>query len=232
MMSFFFLLFASLTTSTAQATIFDAADLLPPNSGAISGMGEILLTDPTSEGVEAHGRYGLNEDWNLGAIVGTGTKEKNFRFGGQGIFNLLPDWNQQLGLSFLGTTLYLLRGDSGGMQFQLGPVFHKRVSGWSGMPANLHAGFLWQLEARSDHLTSGSQLVVGSDFDVGSASRYYMSAEFGLRLAKADSYILLGFGARLGDLEFSPRNERRERDLPKKTKRPKERDYTDEDFGK
>jgi len=238
MSQFFAVLLLAAAPLAAHATVFDAADLLPPNSGALSTMGEILLTDPTSEGIEAHGRYGLNEDWNVGAIIGTGTKEKNFRMGGQGVFNLLPDWEKQLGLSFLGNALYLRRNETGGIQFQVGPMLHKRMTGWTGMPANIHLGLLWQLEARSDHLTSGTQLVVGSDFDVGEASRYYMSTELGIRLAKTDSYVLVGFGLRLGDLKFTPRSETHESALPSRTKRPKARgtpkdnDYTDDDFKK
>lgn len=112
MSQFFAVLLLAAAPLAAHATVFDAADLLPPNSGALSTMGEILLTDPTSEGIEAHGRYGLNEDWNVGAIIGTGTKEKNFRMGGQGVFNLLPDWEKQLGLSFLGNALYLRRNET------------------------------------------------------------------------------------------------------------------------
>jgi hypothetical protein len=218
----------------ARATVFDAADLLAPNAGAVSAMGEILLSDPTSEGVEMHGRYGLSEEWNVGAILGTGSKDKNFRFGGQGVFNLLPDWEGQLGLSFVGTALYLRRYDTGGLQVQVGPLLHKRITGWGGLPANLHFGLLWQLEARQDHLTSGTQLVVGSDFDVGSASRYYMSTELGVRLAKADSYVLLGFGMRLGDLAFTPRHERHEglRSGEHRRSRARDTDYTDEDFQK
>lgn len=217
----------------AHATIFDAADILPQNSGAFSGFGEIILTDPTSEGLEVHGRYGLSDDWNVGAILGTGTKDKNFRFGGQGVFNLLPDWEGQVGLSFIGNVLYLRRYDTGGIQTQVGPMIHKRVGGWLGYPANIHLGLLWQLEARGSHLESGSQLVVGSDFDLAGGSRFYMSAELGIRLAKADSYVLVGVGTRLGDLAFKKKSE----ELPRNTKRSGgrgtgEREYTDEDFKK
>ncbi len=228
-----FLILTILYATPALATIFDAADILPPNSGAISALGEILLTDPTSEGIEAHGRYGISDDWNVGAIIGTGTKDKNFRFGGQGVFSLLPDWEGQLGVSIIGTALYLRRYDGGGLQTQVGPMIHKRLTGWSGLPANLHAGLIWQVEARSGQFSSGSQLVFGSDFDVADHGRYYMSAELGIRLARTDSYVLLGIGTRLGDLAFNPKKETRDSALPKNTKRGSgERNYTDEDFKK
>lgn len=225
----------SLLPAAAYATVFDAADILPSNSGAISAMGEILLSDPTSEGVELHGRYGLSDDWNVSAILGTGTKEKNFRFGGQGVFNLLPDWEGQVGLSFLGKALYLRRYEKGGLQTQVGPVVHKRFKGWGGWPANVHAGFLWQLEARSGGTASGTQFVVGSDFDIAGSSAMYMTTELGIKIARTDSYILLGIGTRLGDLTFTPKreSEKRNRGVDRRSRNNDEDDnYTDEDFKK
>lgn len=225
-MKFLFLALIPFLIPSAHATVFDAADILPQNSGAVSAFGELLLSDPSSEGIEAHGRYGLTDDWNVGAILGTGTKEKNFRFGGEAVFNLLPDWQGQVGLSFLGKALYLRRYDKGGLQTQIGPMVHKRFSGWGGWPANVHAGFLWQFEARSGDVSSGSQVVLGSDFDIGEKSRYYMTTELGVKIARADSYILIGFGTRLGDLTFTPKNEKK----GEGRKGSKEKNYTDEDF--
>jgi hypothetical protein len=54
-----------------------------------------------------------------------------------------------------------------------------------------------------------------------------MAAELGIRLAKADSYILLGLGLRLGDLKFKPR-EKGSSDSGTSD----HHDYTDDDFKK
>ena len=218
----------------SQATVFDAADILPPNSGAIGTMGEIVLTDPTSEGLEVHGRYGLNEDWNVGAILGTGDKDKNFRLGGEGIFNLLPDWEKQVGLSFLAKALYLRRFETGGIQLQGGAIVHKRITGWTNLPANIHAGIFWEPEFRSGSSSSGTQIEIGSNFDIADQGRAYVAAELGLKLARTDSYVLLGIGWRLGDLEFKPASSG---DAPKakgssRGKGSKDHDYTDDDFKK
>jgi hypothetical protein len=59
-----------------------------------------------------------------------------------------------------------------------------------------------------------------------------MSAELGIRLAKADSYILVGAGMRLGDLEFTSKSSSPAPQNNKRGKGSKERDYTDEDFKK
>lgn len=215
----------------AQAAIFDAADILPQNSGSIGGFGELILSDPTSEGVEARGRYGLSDAWNVGAIVGAGSKSKKFRFGGEGVFNLLPDWEGQVGLSFIATAIYLRRFDSGGLQSRLGVMVHKRVTAWNGYPANIYLALPWYQEVRGSTFSSGTQLALGTVFDVADANRYYAVAEVGIKLAKTDSYLALGFGARLGDLKFN-----RGGDAPKKGKVPSrgkgsgDDELTDEDF--
>lgn len=218
----------------SHATVFDAADILPPNAGAVGAMGEIVLTDPTSEGAEVHARYGLTEDWNVGVILGTGDKDKNFRFGGQGIFNLLPDWEKQLGLSFLGKALYLRRYDTGGLQLQVGPILHKRITGWTSLPANVHAGFFWEPEVRSGSSSSGTQIEVGSNFDIAQQGKAYVDAELGIKLARTDSYVLVGIGWRLGDLEFKPA-EKDDDGHSRGSTKPRARgsrdgDFTDDDF--
>jgi hypothetical protein len=225
-------LFGLLAAAPAHATVFDSADILPQNAGAIGIMGEILTSDPTSEGVEVHGRYGLNEDWNVGAFLGTGDKEKNFRMGGRGVYTLLPDWEGQVGLSFLADGQYLKRSDGGGVQTHLAALVHKRITGWNKMPANLHAGFVWQLEARNGNLTSGTGVEVGSNFDIGEASRYYADVELGIKIARADSYVLVGFGMRLGDLTFTPKKGGGAAPAAPNKSSSKGSDYTDEDFGK
>lgn len=196
------LLLASLTLP-AHAAIFDAADILPQNSGAVGGFGEILLSDPTSEGVEARGRYGLSDDWNVGVSLGSGSKSKKFRLGGEGVYNLLPDWDGQIGLSFIATAIYLRRMDGGGLQTRIGPMVHKRITAWNGYPANIYLAIPWYQEIRGSTFTSGTQLVLGTVFDIAEGGRFYAVAEVGLKLAKTDSYLLVGAGARLGDLAFN-----------------------------
>jgi len=212
-----------------QAAVFDAADILPQNAGAIGAFGELLLSDPTSEGVEARARYGLTDAWNLGVNIGGGSKAKKFRMGGEAVFNLLPDWEGQLGLSFLGSATYLRRMDGGGMQFRIGPMVHKRFEGWGGLPANIYLAIPWYQEIRGSTFTSGTQLVVGSAFDIAEEGRFHMVTELGIKLAKTESYILVGVGTRLGDLAFN----RGAASGAKKSGVPRrggEDEYTDEDF--
>jgi|GEM_PF-635980 len=225
----------ALLTHPAHAAVFDAADILPQNAGAIGAFTELLLSDPTSEGVEARARYGLSDAWNIGANIGGGSKSKKFRMGAEAVFNALPDWEGQLGLSGIASATYLRRFDGGGMQFRIGPMIHKRLTGWTGLPANIYLAIPWYQEIRGSTFTSGTQLVLGTDFDIAEAGRFYAVAELGIKLAKTDSYILLGAGTRLGDLAFN-RGEAggKKNGVPNRGggKRSDDDEYTDEDFKK
>lgn len=225
-----FLLLLALASLPAHAAVFDAADFLPERSAAISGFGELLLSDPSSEGVEGRARFGLTDSWNASGIIGTGSKNKGFRLGGEVLYSLIPDWDGQFGISGLASAVYINRG-SGGVQFRVAPVLSKRLNGWNGLPAQVYATIPFYLEARGGNYTSGSQLVLGSTFDVSNASRYYVNGEAGIRLAKAESYVLLGFGIRLGELRFD-RKERKGGKEPSHRERSGsgEKEYRDEDF--
>jgi hypothetical protein len=224
------LLALALTASLpSQAAVFDAADILPQNAGAIGGFGELLISDPTSEGVEARARYGLSNDWNVGAHIGTGSKSRKFRLGAEAVFNLLPDWEGQLGLSFIGSATYLRRND-GGLQTRIGPMIHKRFTSFGDLPANIYLALPWYQEIRGSTFTSGTQLVIGSTFDVVPDGRFYAVAELGAKLAKTDSYVLLGVGTRLGNLSFTRNETGRPSKVPARGGGKKSDEYTDEDF--
>lgn len=197
-----------LLSAPASAAIFDAPDMLKENAGAIGAFGEILLSDPTSEGAELRGRYGISEEWNVGAHLGVGSNGKKLRFGGEGIYNVLPDWEGQVGLSILGGASYIRRFTSGGVQFRVAPVMHKKfLTPWADLPATAYLGVPLVFEARSGNYTTGAQFVLGSLFDLSSASRFYVGGEAGIKIAKSESYILLGVGARLGELRFYKRDQ-------------------------
>lgn len=210
---------------TTHAALFDAADILPENSGAVGAFGELLLSDPTSEGLEARGRYGLSDDWNVAAILGTGSKGKQFRFGGEAVYSILPDWEGQVGLSAIGSALYIERFNSGGVQLRVGVMGHKKVNGWAGLPATIYLGLPFYFEGRRGTYNTGAQIVFGSLMDLNETSRYYLGAEGGVKVGNSDSYILLGLGMRFGDLKFAKREKG-----PTATKKPGEREYKDADF--
>lgn len=224
-------LFASLlfAPTLSQAAVFDSADILPHNSGAAGVFGEILISDPTSEGVELQGRYGLNDDWNVKGIMGFGSKTKRFRLGGEAVYNIIPDWEGQLGFSALGSVTYINRGEflGGGLQLRVAPMVHKKITTWADLPATLYAALPFYFEGRGGKYNTGSQFVLGSLWDLSDTSRTYLSTEVGVRLAKAESYLLVGFGVRIGELRFVRKGEKAS---PNKAPPSGQKDFTDADF--
>jgi len=220
------IIFALLLPFSSQAAIFDAPDILSENSGAVGIFGEMILNNPTSEGIEARGRYGLSEDWDVAAILGTGSNGKKLRFGGETVFNIIPDWEGQIGLSVLASALYLRRFASGGVQVRAGIMGHKKFQSWTGLPATVYLAVPFQLDARSGSYTTGSQIVIGSLWDLNTQSRFYASTELGIKMGRAESYVLLGAGFRLGELRF----ERRGTAPARQKKAPGEPEFREEDF--
>lgn len=192
-------------STTAHAAIFDAGDFLPAEAVTLGAFGEIILNNPAGEGAEARARYGLSDDMNVGAFLGTGSKNRRFRFGAEGVYNFIPDWEGQLGISALATAMYLKRETSSGVQLRVAPLLHKKVEALNGNPATLFLSLPYYLEARSGSLTSASQLVLGAVFDVNREGRWYLASEAGLKLSRSESYVLLGGGYRFGELKLRRR---------------------------
>ena len=233
LLSFLTLIAALLAPGISQATIFDAPDILAPKNSSLSGVGEILLSDPTSDGFEVHGRHGLNEDWNLGAVIGGGTKDKRFRLGGEAVYIIFPDTRGQFGFSIISSAMLLQRTSSTGLQLRMGPMGHKKFTAFNGLPGLVYAALPFYFEARSGHYTTGTHIVVGSLIDLTHDHRFYAGGEVGIRISKYESYLLAGVGFRFGELKIEvEEKEKPAKNHPKSSEEPEEREYRSEDFQK
>lgn len=205
---------------------------MPPKSTSIGGFGEFILNDPTSEGVEAHVRYGFSDELNAAGIVGTGSTNKGFRLGGELVYNFFPDADGQFGVSAIGSMVYLKRLGNGGVQSRLAPMIHKKL-GVGGYETTLYLAVPFYFEARSGTSTSGSQVAFGSLFDISRGSRTYLATELGLNINKSESYLLLGIGFRYGELKWGDSDLFQKRE-PRKAKKNEEdeKEYRTEDFDK
>lgn len=216
------LMFFCLLPASASAAVFDAADFLPMNGTTFGAFGEIILNDPAGEGIEARARHGWTDDLNVAALIGTGSKNRRFRFGGEAAYSFIPDYDGQFGLTALATAMYLRRETSGGIQLRLAPLLHKKVDGWNGLPATLFLSLPYYAEARSGSFTTGSQFVFGAIFDVNKKGHSYIASEFGLKISRSETYVLLGAGFRFGEIKL--------RKASRGGEDEKDRDYRSEDF--
>ena len=115
-----------------------------------------------------------------------------------------------------------------GLQLRIAPMVHKKVTTWADLPATLYAALPLYFEGRRGTYTTGSQFVLGSLWDLTDTSRTYVSTEVGIRLAKAESYLLVGFGLRIGELRFTKRGAS---GSSSNTANPSgQKDFTDADF--
>ncbi|NUM89023.1 MAG: hypothetical protein HUU37_07455, partial [Bdellovibrionales bacterium] len=129
----------------AHAALFDAADFSQSTGGAASVFGDIVLNDPTGEGLETRYKWYATEEWNLTGIVGWGSHSRRFRAAARGNYNLLPDTGNQPGISITGQAGYLKRFGHAGVHFSAAPMIHKTFDGINRRPMNLYLGFPWNL---------------------------------------------------------------------------------------
>ena len=183
----------------SRASVFDAADFLAHRNAAVSALGELILTNPTSEGVEIHGRYGLSRDWNVGAMLGAGSANKQFRLGAEAVYNFFPDTREQMGFSLIGSVIFLDRHSKMGLQLRLGPMAHRKYVLFDDLPAEAYLALPFYYETRGTGSSFGSQFVLGSLLEFTRDHHWYVDGEVAARITKAESYLLVGAGYRFDD---------------------------------
>lgn len=188
---FLFLFFISVNSSASS--LFDAPEIVDPGDLTIGLNGEILLSNPSSEGVELRVKYGVTSILNSEAIVGLGSNHRKFRVGVQNVFSVFPDTDGQLGVSAILSGLYLRRADRGVAVVTAGPMIHERISGT--IPLNFYFAWPFEIELDSGRYFTGSQLVFGA---VGGLGQWFLSTDVGLGLARRESYFAVGGGYNFG----------------------------------
>ena len=188
----------ALTSLSAHAAIFDAADYLEPNHHAVGIFGEALLSNPTSSGMEGRFRAGISDGFNATGLIGFGSGNRGFRLGGEASYNLIPDTHNAVGVTGLAGIQYLHRLGYGSVQTKLAPLVNLKIDGLEGNPASIYFGLPLYFEIHQSTVTTSSQLAVGGNFDLSHHKDWYMITEGGISMSKSESYILLGFGLRFG----------------------------------
>lgn len=180
----------------AATSLFTAPEIIDPTDLSIGLNGEILLSNPSSEGVELRVKYGLTSIMTTEAIVGLGSNHRKFRVGVQNVFNVFPDVDGQIGVSAIVSGLYLRRADRGVAVITAGPMIHERVEGT--IPLNFYFAWPFEIELDSGRYFTGSQLVFGAVGGLG--GQWFMASDVGLGLAGRESYFALGGGYNFGML--------------------------------
>jgi len=214
----------ALTPQLTRAAIFDAADILRPGSNSIGILTEAVLSNPSSEGIELRAKQGINEMVNLQAILGTGSDNRKFRFGGQSTITFFPDADGQPGISLLAGALYLRRATYSALQISSGPMIHEIVSGPHGYPITLYLAMPWSIELHSGNYNTSLQLAFGANYELTEKRNWFANTEAGIALNRSESYVALGIGMRLGQATFLNTKK------SSKNKESNEIEYKSEDF--
>lgn len=240
MKKYFFFISAliALTPSIARAALFDSADFIRKDNHAAGAFGDIVLNDPSGEGIEGRYKFGLEDYLNVEGIVGAGSDTRRFRLGAQANYNFLPDLSGQPGVSAIAGAMLLKRTLDGdhktGVKFTVGPLLHKEVEGLNGLPMLLYLGVPWSLTLQSGTYVSSSQLDFGALTDITNNRSWFVSSEAGISLAKDESYIMIGVGTRFTPFEKATpvRNEKHRDSVrePRKVEPAKKGQSDEEEF--
>ena len=180
--------------SVQAAPLLDAADHLE-GGGFSAGLGaELLLSNPSSEGLEVRAKYGVTDNLNTQAILGIGSDHRKFRIGANNILAIFPDDEGQIGVSAVLGGLYLRREQRGTFVATAGPMLHKRWSDWA-VPFNAFFAWPFGIELDSGRYFTGSQLVVGSILEWPALR---LPLELGIGLGKMETYVAAGLMVNFG----------------------------------
>lgn len=188
----------TLGATPSKAALFDAADFSQSSGGAASVFGDVVLNDPSGEGLEARYKWISSVDWNLEGVVGWGSNSRRSRFALRSNYNLLPDTGAQPGISLSAQAGYWKRFGSGGVHLTAAPMIHKSFNGINDRPMNLYLGIPWGLYLAHGSYVSSWELAFGVINDISDDSTWFVGSEAGISLNKGESSVLIGVGARFG----------------------------------
>ena len=99
-------LFTSKSHAGIGTSMMQTADLVGVGNWELGTQADVIFNRGGGFNVSAHGRTGILDQYlDLELLAGAGTT--NFQFGGTLKYNLLPDVDGQVGISFLGAFSYL-----------------------------------------------------------------------------------------------------------------------------
>lgn len=178
-----------LAAKNAEATLFDPANVLEPGKFSVGVVGELLLSNPTSEGAEARVKYGVSSNFSSQAIIGLGSGSRKFRLGVHNTLSIFPDAEGQLGVALLLGGLYLNRERSKVFIAHAGPMIHESFD--TAWPIDGFFAIPFIIELDSGRYTTGAQLVAGIQAKPGV---FFITGELGLGMGRMESYVATGVG--------------------------------------
>lgn len=174
--------------------IFNTVHFLDPGKVSLGLEPELTLTDGAGLGFNAKVGYGLNDLMNTAAFVGTGGGPREFRVGGDLVFDFFPDIDRQPGIGVLTRAIYyrvpdaMDGGDKGRFELIGAPYIHKALLTGNGQDeVDPFISIPIGMAFTDGNYHATTQFVVGSMFKSTAQLRY--SLELGLDLNYSETYI-------------------------------------------
>ncbi len=168
------------------------APVLKPGNYEIKFQGDIIFNQGGGFEISPHFRFGLIEHlWDIDAFFGVG--KTDFVMGAVGKFNLLPDIQGQVGLSFLAGLSYMRDESVSNGLINLGVLISKEFQAEFGT-VTPYGALMPEIYFRSDRVTLPTSLLIGSKWLLDSIRNWNFYSELSFSLYRSHFYLAIGAG--------------------------------------
>lgn len=178
------------TFAGTGTSLMQTAPVIAPKSYEIKLQNDIIFNDGGGVNISPHLRTGLIEHFlDIDAFFGTG--KTGFQTGALMKYNLLPDLQEQMGLSFLGGLSYLKDQSLSYGLVSFGILTSKELQTDFGTVAP-YAALQPEILFRSDLGRFVLSLAAGAFWKVSETAPWSFYSEFGINLRQSNFYLALG----------------------------------------
>jgi hypothetical protein len=174
-------------TGTAFAGIFNTVHFVEPGKSAVGIEPEFTTSDGTGFGFNAKFTQGISELMDAAGFIGTGSGPRNFRIGGDIVWDFFPDIDRQPGIGLLTRAVYYRIPNTGRLDIFGAPYVHKAMMTSGKDEIDPFFAIPIGEEFSEGTYRTTTQLVFGSMFKATEQLRY--SLELGINLNYTETYI-------------------------------------------
>lgn len=172
----------------SQAGVFATVEHPGPGGSAIGLEPEFIIATNSSLGINARYQHGISDLMFATGIIGTGGGPRNFRMGGNLVFDFFPDIEGQPGVGLATQALYYVGTPKNFLEISAIPYLHKAFVGEEKNEIHPYVAFPLGTNFSSDSTYKlFIQAVLGGIFGAGGKLDYI--AEIGIGISNSDSYI-------------------------------------------
>ncbi|NCN27929.1 hypothetical protein GW915_10175 [bacterium] len=190
------LCFSSNSIAGVGTSLMQTAELQHVGEFEVLAQGDIIFNRGGGFNISGHARTGLIEKYmDIDVLVGSG--KTNFQIGALTKYNLLPDVEGQMGLSFLGGASYLRddvgNGTTGFTLVTLGAVLSKAIVSGNNIIVP-YGSFQFEFLFGDGDTAYPMTLIAGSKWISKSVSPWVFYSEFGFKIKDAFYSFSVGAG--------------------------------------